>query len=300
MVNWRLFSKLLFISGLFFSCNEPVKEELSEANSSAVGSESGQIQNMAKLCDPELYELDCIKNDKTAVSDELLNVFGEIRDKTVDAMGEDVTDARQDEYGDKMKKEIVKQFPIIDGHPKENLLRGLMKKLLQIRKNPSDIQYNIYVVRSEQVNAFTLGGEIFVTNRLLAESESIDELSCIIGHEIGHNELGHIADRIKEQEIAQGIFGEEAGAMVANVAGFITMGFNQINEAESDIYGIDLAISSGYDPCRGIDFWNRVRRNEGPQNDLDNMMRSHPYSDRRIKCYKDHLSKHHQRNCDRR
>jgi predicted Zn-dependent protease len=293
MVNWRVFSKLLLLCGLFFSCNEAGVVEADVTNR-----QDFQLVNMARICDRESYDLDCIKSEQTELSDEMLEIMGDIRNQAVDAMGKDVSDARQDEYGEEMKDEIEKQFPIIPGHPKESLLRGLMKKLLQVRQDPSQIQYNIYVVRSSQVNAFTLGGEIFVTNSLLAESGSIDELACVIGHEIGHNELGHIADKIKEREIAEGIFGKEAGAMVANIAGFITMGFNQVNEAESDIFGIDLAISSGYNPCRGIDFWKRMKSREAEENELDNLVRSHPYSARRIKCYKDHLLAHHKLNCE--
>lgn len=292
MANWQVLSKLLLLCGVFFSCGQSpeVEKEMMEE-------EDLTLVNMAGICDPESYDLECIKSEETKLSDEMLDMMGDIRDQAVDAMGNEVSDERQEEYGEEMKDEIEKQFPVISGHAKESMLRGLMRKLLQVREDPSDIQYNIYVVQSSQVNAFTLGGEIFVTNALLSESGSIDELACVIGHEIGHNELGHIANKIKEREIAEGIFGEEAGEMVANVAGMLTMGFNQINEAESDVYGIDLAISSGYDPCRGIDFWKRMKSREGTENDIDNLMRSHPYSSRRIKCYREHLSNHHQRNC---
>jgi predicted Zn-dependent protease len=147
------------------------------------------------------------------------------------------------------------------------------------------------------VNAFTLGGEIYVTNALLDEAESIDELACILGHEIGHNELDHVANKLKEVEIAQGIFGEEAGAAVATFVGLLTMGFNQHNEAEADLYGIDLALAAGYDACRGIDFWNRLKAQENEANDMENFFRSHPYSSRRSNCYHSHISIIHGYTC---
>ncbi len=252
-----------------------------------------------KICDPSTYDLDCIKSEDTRMSDEFLDVFGNIKEKVVEAQAGEVSDARQDQYGDVTKKEIEKQFPIVAGHPKETLLKGLLHKLLKMRKDPTDINYNIYVIRSEMVNAFTVGGEIFVTTKLLSQSESTDELACVIGHEIGHNELGHIADQIKEQELAEGVFGKEAGREIANAARMFTIGFNQKKEAESDIFGIDLAISSGYNACRGVDFWKRMKKHEPEANDMDNLLRSHPYSDKRMNCYQEHLSAEHKLDCSK-
>lgn len=258
----------------------------------------GKWESSAKLCDPGEYDLSCMKDDKTATSDGVLDVLGGIKDEVVNMAGEPVSDERQDEYGDNSRAEIERQFPVMEGHPKQNLLNGLLHKLLKLRRDPSGIKYNIYIVQSDMVNAFTLGGEIYVTNTLLDEAGSTDELACIIGHEIGHNELGHVGKKLKEVEIAQGIFGDEAGEAVAGFVGLLTMGFNQKNEAESDLYGIDLALGGGYDACRGIDFWDRLKSNEGEANDFENMFRSHPYSARRAECYRSHLRTEHEVGCD--
>ncbi|MEM6269657.1 MAG: M48 family metallopeptidase [Bacteroidota bacterium] len=292
MANRKRISKFLWLACLFFSCEaeeSPPAQVPDTAEPPAV--------NMAMMCDPATYDLACLQSEETSVSDGILDVLGEIRDEFVDDVGEEVSDARQDQYGDEMRSELEKQFPVIRNHPQQKKLEGIMRKLNRVRTHPSQIDYNIYVVRAAQPNAFTLGGEIFVTTRLLDEAESLDEIACIIGHEIGHNELGHIARRIKQQELIEGVFGQEAGAVIADVASFITMGFNQRSEAEADIYGIDLALSSGYEACRGIDFWERIKRSERAENELDNLLRSHPYSGKRIKCYRDHLRDHHQHNC---
>ena len=252
-----------------------------------------------KICDPSTYDLDCIKGESTAFSDEILDVFGDIKETMVEAQAGDVSDERQDQYGEVSKKEVLKEFPLVEGHAKQTLLEGLLHKLLKMRANPTKIDYNIYVIRSEMVNAFTVGGEIFVTTKLLDQYGSVDELACIIGHEIGHNELGHIADQIKEQELAEDLFGKEAGRELANAARMFTIGFNQKKEAESDIYGIDLAISSGYNACRGVDFWERMKDLEPEANEIDNFLRSHPYSEKRMKCYQTHLKAEHKLDCSK-
>lgn len=250
------------------------------------------------ICDPETYELACIQDENTATSDGLIDVLGEMKDAVVGAAGEPVSAAREDEYGESSKAEITREFPIIEDHPEATMLKGIMRKLLKQRSDPSGIDYNIYVIRADVPNAFTLGGEIFVTNVLLEQAESKDELACVIGHEIGHNELGHIARKIQEQELAAKALGAETGAMVANIVGLLTIGFNQRLEAESDLYGIDLALSAGYDACRGIDFWKRLSTQEGPANDWDNFTRSHPYSSRRATCYRSHIADQHHYTCE--
>jgi predicted Zn-dependent protease len=260
--------------------------------------EDAATANEVVMCDPDTYDLACMKDEKTSSSDDLLEVLGGFKDEVVDATGGEVSDERQDQYGDRTRSEITQQFPIVEGHPKATLLEGMMHKLLRERRNPSDIGYHVFVVRSQMVNAFTLGGEIYVTDALLAEAESLDEIACILGHEIGHNELDHVADKLKEVELAQGIFGEETGNAVANFVGLLTMGFNQHNEAEADLYGIDLALAAGYDACRGIDFWNRLKAQEGEANDMDNFFRSHPYSSRRAACYSSHISALHHYTCN--
>ena len=100
-----------------------------------------------------------------------------------------------------------------------------------------------------------------------------------------------------ELKLAQKTFGDEAGKFATGLGSVIFASFNQKNEAEADLMGMDLAIFSGYNPCRGIDFWKRIKTHENPQNELDNLTRSHPYSEKREQCYRDHLFTYHKLNC---
>lgn len=248
----------------------------------------------AKLCDPGEYDLSCMKDDKTAISDAIIDFAGGVEDEL---LGEPVDAERQDAFGEECKTEIEREYTVLPGHAKLPLLEGLLHKLLKLRQEPSEIQYNIYVIRAEMVNAFTVGGEIYVTTGLLDDVKSTDELACVIGHEVGHNELGHIGRMIKKRDLARGTLGNEAGDLALGALGLLTMGFNQTNEAESDLYGIDLALAAGYDACRGTDFWRRMKQQEGDADELNNFFRTHPYSSRREACYVQHLKVEHDRDC---
>ncbi len=290
MINGSHISKFLFLGlSLVVGCSK------TQTTDSANGIADSKVN--FTVCDPKDYKFECLKDDKTATSDGLLDLFGGVKDAVVEAAAKPVSDARQDEYGEGSRREIEQKYKVIADHSDHDMLQGIMLKLLKQREKATKIDYNIYVVHAQEVNAFTVGGEIYVTDALLQSAESKDELACVIGHEIGHNELGHIAKQLKATELAQGILGDEAGADVANFIGLLTIGFNQRSEAEADLYGIDLALSAGYDACRGIDFWKRMERMEGEANDLDNFMRSHPYSSKRANCYRSHIADFHHYTC---
>jgi predicted Zn-dependent protease len=55
--------------------------------------------------------------------------------------------------------------------------------------------------------------------------------------------------------------------------------------------GIDLAIAAGYNGCVNIELWKRMQKesNEGDFDALENLMRSHPYSEKRAKCTHEHI-----------
>lgn len=248
-------------------------------------------------CDPKTYALDCMKDEKTVASDGVLEVLGTVKDAVVGATADPVSDARQDAYGEGTREDVFSEFTFLENDPDQTLLEGIMRKLLKQRSHPTEIEYNIYLIDDPQVNAYTLGGEIFVTKSLMVDVHSLDELACIIGHEIGHNELGHIAQIIQDGEAADRLLGPETAAQLDGLIQSVTAGFGQRDEASADLYGIDLALAAGYDACRGIEFEERTAEFEGEANDWDNFGRSHPYGARRAKCERSHLADFHHYSC---
>jgi predicted Zn-dependent protease len=63
--------------------------------------------------------------------------------------------------------------------------------------------------------------------------------------------------------------------------------------------GIDLAIASGYNGCVNIELWNRMQKefDEGEFNALENLLRSHPYSDKRANCSREHILTNYHFDC---
>jgi predicted Zn-dependent protease len=76
--------------------------------------------------------------------------------------------------------------------------------------------YNFTLVNSKTVNAFALpAGTVFVTGPLLAMASSEAELAGVIGHEIGHIEARHTAERIDHAKK------EEKSTLLLGIGGLI-------------------------------------------------------------------------------
>ncbi len=155
--------------------------------------------------------------------------------------------------------------------------------------------YKIYIIESDEINAFTAGARIFVTTGIYNFCKNDSELAAIIGHEISHNELGHIGMHLKRQKGAQ-VFGD-FGGLAYVVGNILNTPFGQIDEGHCDLFGMDLAKLAGYLPCKTIDLWERMAEKSGDKTFM-NLFSSHPYSGDRAKCAKNHLERNYNLNCD--
>jgi hypothetical protein len=151
-----------------------------------------------------------------------------------------------------------------------------------------DINYQIFVIQDNVINAWTIpGGNIYITTGIILAAKNDDELANIIGHEIGHNENGHTKKSLQRQ-LPVMIFQDDIVAEMVNIYSQVTIAYNQPNELESDMAGFYLSAKAGYDPLIGLEFWKRMAKDESA-NRLDKFFRSHPYSNTRYNCGKDHL-----------
>ncbi|RYY67901.1 MAG: hypothetical protein EOO13_13765 [Chitinophagaceae bacterium] len=258
--------------------------ELSSKNDDGLkGKERDLPRNMT-------YSYDCLKGDSSKVSDiwsKADNIINKVATYDIE-----VTDEEQMKYGDTFLIESLKDknFVIDETHPVNGKLQTILKDLLQERAKPTGIQYKIYLLKdTATINAYTVGGKIFVTNAIINKCKNDDQLYAIIGHEIGHNEKGHIKASLKQLKASREYFGEWGEALVS-IKKLLTGSFNQKNEMEADYYGLDLSWKLGYDVCAIKSFWDDLAKGE-KREDWFNFFRTHPYSDVRSNCLTTHIRK---------
>lgn len=242
------------------------------------------------------YSYDCLLKDSADHSD-FLNKADEVIGKLV-TYNIEVSDAEQMKYGDTFLIESLKKkdFVIDDKNAALPRLDTVLKKLVAQRNNPTAIEYKIYVLADDKtVNAYTVGGKIFITTAMLKAIKNDDQLYAIIGHEIGHNEKGHIKNSIKQIKAGKKYLGDWGEAAVA-IKRLLTGSFNQKNELEADYYGLDLTWKAGYNICAIKSFWDELAKSEEKESWYD-FFRTHPYSDVRSKCLGKHISNNFKQDC---
>lgn len=277
---------IMILAAFFFSCKENKTEskELSKPK-------------LKDLPADMTYSYECLKTKSGKVGD----FFEKADDLLNDAVTTNitVTDEEVSAFGGTFYAELKKDSSIRldEKNPINAKLKTILADLLKARIQPSGIKYDIFLIDDDEtLNAYTAGGKIFVTTAMLKACKTDDQLYSIIGHEIGHNEKGHIRLYIQQQKAAEKYLGEY-GETVLTIKKLLTMSFNQKKELEADYYGLDLAWRLGYNICATKTFWDSLSVTE-EHNMLEDMFRTHPYSDLRSKCLKQHIEKNFHQTCN--
>ena len=245
------------------------------------------------------YSFACLDSTVSAkpISRKLDKASGILRDLAISKKS--ITDSLQMAYGKEFHEEMMADgsFKLVNDPALQQKLNTVLKDLLAVREDPSKIEYSIYILQDTTINAFTFGGRIYVTQAMLDKCSHSDALLyAIVGHEIGHSEMGHIKKTIQELELSHDIFGEN-GTTVFEIKKMLTASFNQKNELEADYYGINLTNELGYDVCTAVSFWKEMASSENRYNQLEDFFRTHPFSNLRAQCLTDHIRTNFGKDC---
>ena len=245
------------------------------------------------------YSFACLDSTVSAkpISRKLDKASGILRDLAISKKS--ITDSLQVAYGKEFHEEMMADgsFKLVNNPALQQKLNTVLKDLLAVREDPSKIEYSIYILQDTTINAFTFGGRIYVTQAMLDKCSHSDALLyAIVGHEIGHSEMGHIKKTIQELELSHDIFGEN-GTTVFEIKKMLTASFNQKNELEADYYGINLTNELGYDVCTAVSFWKEMASSENRYNQLEDFFRTHPFSNLRAQCLTDHIRTNFGKDC---
>ncbi len=155
-------------------------------------------------------------------------------------------------------------------------------------------QMKFHFVASDQLNAFTTGGEhMYVYTQLFQLCRSEDELAAVMAHEFAHVYGRHVHKGMNRQyammgaAAAAGATGYAVGkddqrltyaagfAGAAMAAGqFVGMGYTRNDEREADDMGFDFYVRAGWDPAHFADFFKQMI--EKGYDKTPEMMSDHP------------------------
>ena len=154
---------------------------------------------------------------------------------------------------------IDSEMPLIRDSAVDQFVTTLGRSMAS-RTSRADLDWHFSVVNSPEVNAFALpGGFIYVNRGAIEQTDRLDELAGIMGHEIGHVVRRHSVKQI--QESAKKDVGVVllctltvacrtiAGRMVIGIGAEANSAhYSQHDEAEADSEGVVNTTRAGIDP----------------------------------------------------
>jgi beta-barrel assembly-enhancing protease len=157
---------------------------------------------------------------------------------------------------------------------------------------------SFYLIKENIINAFaSLGGHIFLFSDIVLMLDSVDELACILTHELGHVSARHLANRMERSKriamatmagVLAGILvgGKAAGPLVTGSiasAAQAELGYSREDERQADQIGFKLTDISGFNPSGMVTVLKKIQREHWYSGDsIPSYLQTHPGAPERM------------------
>ncbi len=191
------------------------------------------------------------------------------------------------ELGDKLAKEVLDNYTLIESDTVNDAIYKIRDKLLRSIELTS-YDYTFYVVKEEQVNAFaTLGGHIFIFSGMIEIAEEPEELAAVLAHEIGHVEERHVVNKLVKELGVTVLFSILSGGdpvLVSEIArAAVSSAFDRSQETEADQFAMRTLVNAHISPRYVASIFRRIKEKYGGFDERLEFLMSHPNLNKRIK-----------------
>ena len=206
-----------------------------------------------------------------------------------------VTPQQEAELGEQAFAQIREETPRVRSAALQQRVVEIARRVVPASGSsiPFD-QWDVVAFDSDEVNAFALpGGHIGVYRGILELAGDNDaEVATVMGHEVGHVNARHAAQRIGASQyvnLGAGILNVFASAATgADMSALMGVGaqvgvmlpFSRSQELQADSLGLDYMARAGYDPRAAVSFWQKMAAQGGSGG--PNFLSTHPPSTERI------------------
>jgi predicted Zn-dependent protease len=194
-------------------------------------------------------------------------------------------------------REILQETPPVRDAGLQRRVAAVGERIVAASASPWT-DWRFVVLDGPQVNAFALpGGRVGVFTGMLGVTAGEAQLATVLGHEVGHVNARHAAQRIvAENAVALAL---RLGAtllalsdspippdLVAALGGAaadlgLIRPFNRGQELEADALGLRYMARAGYDPAESVAFWRRMMALER-ESGIPAFLSTHPAGAQRI------------------
>lgn len=196
---------------------------------------------------------------------------------------------KEEELGEMVLENLLKntrEYQLIESEKVDSAI-WVISSRLQDSLGLTEYDYNIVVVRNEEVNAFALpGGNIVILSGLIQFSENPEEVAAVVAHEMAHVEKRHVIDRLMTELGLQVVFGVLVGGdavILSEISKTLTSTyFSRQQEKEADDFALDLLRRCGIHPSSLGTLFRRMKSQYRSHDEFEWLM-SHPTTNARIK-----------------
>lgn len=174
-------------------------------------------------------------------ADETTRVFHVVAGGPADLAGMKRGDIILDDDGETAELNSKKWKALLSDN-QVNVLRGTLTVALTVQPVLA-CDYNVRLSSSGAINAYADERNITMTTAMMDFVENDDELALIIGHELGHNTMGHIRKIV--------------GNYIFSLGG---TRYTRPFESEADYVGLYYLVRAGYSAEGVEDFWKRLAK----------------------------------------
>lgn len=214
--------------------------------------------------------------------DPLDGVFGQYRGlaRAADEVGQGLLGLNEDQerqVGELWNAELMQSSTAVRDRAVIARVKRVAAPLLE-RRRRRGINYTFTVVESdgENINAGSIpGGYVYVNQALIDFVRDDQELQFVLGHEIGHVDLGHCVRRAAYVVAAERYAGK-AASMAVLLQRFLTLPYSQENEFEADAYGFRAVIAAGQTRDQALTFARRLGQHERDRGRLKSRLGDSP------------------------
>lgn len=180
-------------------------------------------------------------------------------------------------------------------------LRKLTERLAKAVPE-SPYTFEVYILKSEEVNAFALpGGHVVFLQGLLQKARTPEEVAGVMAHELQHVVRRHstrmivqsITMRLLLSLLLGALFGEgglaDIGYAAASVLG--ESAYSRHHEEEADAYGAEMLVAAGITPAGMARFFELLAQQEGSST-VPTFLSTHPKTEERMQKLKGYARKH--------
>ncbi|SMG52734.1 Peptidase family M48 [Marivirga sericea] len=190
------------------------------------------------------------------------------------------------DIADYFNSQIFKEFDSVDVELTDSVMNVIFERLANGMDTVS-YDYDIYVLRSDQVNAFTaFNGQLFVFTGLIDQTESPEELAAVLAHELAHAEKRHVVKNLVKEiglnSLVLIISGGDPVVMQEITKMVVSSGFSRRMEREADEYAIQYLSNAQINPNRLTQFFLKLKQKNREIPEGLEWISSHPALKERI------------------